>query len=64
MSVSKLKKSALDKTIFLCECGNPVLEAFFDKYGYLHTAGMEKCSICGKQINEDYLNEDDIEIIR
>lgn len=29
MKSSKLKKSDTDKTMFVCECGQPVLEAFF-----------------------------------
>lgn len=63
MKTTKLIKSKVDKTVFLCECGNPVLEAFFDKLGYLHTAGVEKCFQCGRIVNEDNLDEDEVEFI-
>ena len=55
-----LTRSNLDKTSFLCECGNPVVSAYYDSEGYLHTSGVEICNLCGLNIDEDTIDEKSI----
>lgn len=61
------KKSKDDKTTFLCDCGYPVLSAFFDNLGYLHTSlhadNDGRCFQCKRLINEELLNEDEVDTI-
>ena len=63
MKTTKLLKAPYDKTTFTCECGTPVVDAFFDELGYLHTSSVEVCPKCGCIVDEELLNEEDVEII-
>ena len=60
MKSTKLIQSKENPTLFLCECGQQVLEAYFDTFGYLHISGEEVCPKCGRMIDEDLLNEDEV----
>lgn len=60
MKPTKLIKSKKDPTLYLCECGQQVVEAYFDELGYLHTSSVECCPKCGRPVDEDLLEEDDV----
>lgn len=60
MKPTKLIRSKKDPTLFLCECGQQVLEAYFDGSGYLHISGVEQCPKCNRPVDEDLLDEDEV----
>ena len=60
MKPTKLIRSKKDPTLFLCECGQQVIEAYFDGFGYIHISGVERCPKCGRSVDEDLLDEDEV----